>query len=308
METREVLMDRSQENRVDHNALEKVVPDAVQMEPGRWAIPRLNGRAFGVCVQSEHDWLLMSTLLLGAKEFRRYDADQVWRLLCGNAVIPGGVKFAASGDASSLYMRSEIPLQNGMNGTYGLSDRIRDACKGFDRAHDLFCQTGKKPAAKSDVKPPAPADLDGKQEVSSRLTEAGWHCVMRADGTATVTLDVFNASCQASVCILDGVGVRAWVDLDVTDDLNRVSRKALGLYLLAATGMMKMVRAAAGGSNGSARPLRLEAVSDASSGHYDLNHVLSALSCAAGLCAREVGVFNSERLAREYLSMRGWTP
>jgi len=153
---------------------------------------------------------------------------------------------------------------------------------------------------------PENAAASGALDLSALCREAGWPFTERDGGRLAVELETAPSAGfhQALVQALPGeAGVGISVDLQVMPDLSSVSREALGLFLLTATGALRMPRAIArlAGEHATVGfEVRLGRAADA----FAVGLALGACSVACDMCGPEVKVLQNERLARAYLAIR----
>jgi hypothetical protein len=171
---------------------------------------------------------------------------------------------------------------------------------------------------------PRPSGRDGPPEppdVRELCREAGWEFTERASGTLSVGLDAGKGACRALIGHGPGRPVRLAVELAAGRALTPAARRAVGLLGLRAGAIVRMVRGAVeeDGSDAEAEPsgpdrrsrnaaVRLEVVLGPAPTPARIDHALSALSVAWRMCGREALALCGQRAAKEYLSVRGWSP
>ena len=82
-------------------------------------------------------------------------------------------------------------------------------------------------------------------------------------------------------------------------------RVALGGFLLAASGLVRLARAAVSERDGS--PVaRFEVVFPSAPDPFEISSALESLSVACSRCGEEVITLQEPVIARRYLALRGW--
>jgi hypothetical protein len=232
------------------------------------------------------------------------DADP-WDLLKRNGDLPGLCKFARNIDRPFPQLRADLPLDCGENpGT--LPRRILETLEGFrfalkERRHPAATRDAEAAAAAGSDSP-APED---STDLAGILKQTGWPFVKRSDLKYAVDLEVRDTFVQATVESRSGLGIVACTEAARFESLPAIQRSALGIYLLAACGALRMARVSAAEAEGSVSvsfEVRLIDPEPA-----ELSHALAALSVAAGLCSREAQCFENQETAEIYLLTNGRT-
>ena len=214
-------------------------------------------------------------------------------LLERNARLSGGARVVLHPDLEAPQVRVELPLDDEVD----LVGRIREASAGLAAARWRTVEEGVDPAAG-----PVVADDD----LAERCRETGWEVASREPGRLAVALDV-PGTLQHAVVERRGDGSVA-VAVPVLDPSTvepqpaaEACRTASALLLLAAGGVVRMVRAAATTRDGTLHAW-LEVVFATRPRAVELAHAFAALSVAYRLVGREVAVlWGDETVARTYL-------
>ncbi len=281
-----------------HGAIEECLAQATAaVEPagsGRWTFSMADGAAAKVRATAEEDWLTMmlpqvSTLL---------DVDD-WSLLERNESLPGLWKFTVNGRRGARQLRADLPLEADGEPA-ALAWRLREACEDLrELLHGLrgspectaFDTSGAQQQARVDA-----------GNLAHLVKEAGWSCLERTPGNLVADLEVRDGFGQAAIESREDNRVAVHSDIARYGSLSREQHQALGLYLLAAGGALRMARTTVV-STGEGVVARSE-VRLTSPGPAELRSALAALSVAFSLCSREAQCFEDERVARMYLSTR----
>lgn len=283
-------------------ALAGSVSSLKEVDTGRWHFALVNGAVLRGSAAMDEAWLTLEADLPEAGR-----PLNLWRMLGRNAQAGGGAKFIYVPDRAvarrgEVRLRAEIPLDAGA----ALAERIRLACQGCKQAHEARPRPGR--AAEVDAATSAPADdAPAGEDLGELCSQAGWEHRQRASGRVSVALPVGTESYHAILDRTPAGALRAAVELGTVAKPSRPTRQALGLLLLTAGGLVRMVRPAAE-TEGSAARLSFEMVFDLPPSAGELSHALAALSVACRLCGREARVLEDQAVAAEYLSVRGWSP
>jgi len=192
----------------------------------------------------------------------------------------------------------------------GAQARLRDG----PRERGLLSANGNIPrdVNPSSVRPEEPPSFGGVSkgefrasldalDLAALCAAARWPFNAREDGMLAVSLEVTGGFQQATVVVdaADGVVVRTPI-LDGEVPSAAACRDALGLLLLRACGVFRMVRAVVDAASGA---VRFEVVLGAQPTADELARALSALSVAWRLAAREARVLATDAdVAQAYLA------
>jgi hypothetical protein len=224
-----------------------------------------------------------------------------WALLEGNAALPGGARLGV-GARAEVWVRADVPIDAGVD----LGRRLAGVCRDLEAAWGRLGATGRSPAP---VDSPIAVPTVAPAALAEACRSAEWRVRERAGGLLAVDLEVPGAFPQATVGCRGG-GLVAEVAL--FDDpageappLADPCRHALATLLLRTSGIVRMVRAAAGGDGPDPRP-RLEVCLPELPSAAELSHAFGALSVACGIAAREALVLrHDDEVAERYV--RRWT-
>ena len=265
--------------------------------PCAWRLDGGNGAALPATAAIEDGWLRLDAVLGDPPPPGKARAGWLWEHAGWNATLQGArVLLTPEG---RLAARAEIPTDDGVD----LPPRIEQALAGLREAADRWRGEGRDepPAAGAD-EPPATAEA--ADELRALCDAAGWPLETGASGRLWVGLNVGNGYYQAALRPGPGPWTVA-VELCSADTLAPVSRRAWGLFLLTASGLVRLVRATAGDRNGRVAA-RLAATWPGSPGSVELGHALAACSVACRLCGKEVNALCDPSVATDYLAVRGW--
>jgi hypothetical protein len=221
--------------------------------------------------------------------------DRLERALFGNASLAGGVKFALDAKSHSLDMRADIAVVDEAQ----LHRRIQCALDGFHHGVQIL-----KPVESDEapvVEHGAEASVAGVAEL---LRESAWSCTERGPEDLSVELDA--ESLPPARIRAAGGSLAVNVELARLNAATGAARQSLTVFLLTATGALRLVRAYGvqgeeqeifGLQVGVPSGLVLEEIDDS----------LAALSFAYRVCAREASLLLNETAARCYLAARNFT-
>ena len=256
---------------------------------GSWSLDLANGTRFAATARHDDGWLL-----LDAPMHAPLPVSRGTELLAANASLAGGARFVLGSADSSLRVRAEVPLDDGID----LRRRVAEACAGFEAAKTILT-VPHEGGGVAEGPEPGGADID----VAALCRETGWASHGRATAVA-VDLDVPGAFRQAAVEVRPDarVAVSAPVAGDPSVDgmpSTPRCRDALTLLLLRASGSVRMVRATTTAAGGAAR---FEVVLAGEPAVAELAHAFAALSVACRVAGREAVVLgHDDGVARLYL-------
>jgi hypothetical protein len=251
-----------------------------------WRFSLLNGAPHGVTANADGDWLLLEADCPGGVQ----EPESFWGALARNGSLDGLAKFVLTGDGS-LRLRAEIPLIEGVDP----SPRIRETCAGFEAG---WARQGESSAAEASPDEPEPLDL-------KRLcSEAGWPFAERGRGKLAVELEVPGGFSQA-VLIPEKQGVRITCEVATLDSIPEECRQAVGGFLLAACGLVRMARATVS-TTGAPPGAQFEVVFGTVPSPLEISSALESLSVGCSLCGEEVKTLQVPAIAERYLALRGW--
>jgi hypothetical protein len=261
-----------------------------QLTPGGdsvWRFTLLNGEPHIVTAKLDSDWLLFEADYGGQAQY----PELFWNALVRNASLEGLAKLVLAHDGS-LRLRAEIPALEGVD----LMKRVRETCSGFEAAwthQDETSAPETTPAAGTET-----MDLKGF------CSEAGWPFVERGGRILAVELEVPGGYCQA-LLMPERNGVRVSCELAPLDAIPEQSRPAVGGFLLAASGLVRTVRASVD-SQGTFPAARFEVVFGTALNPSEFSSALECLSVACSCCVEEVKTLQVPDLAELYIALRGW--
>jgi hypothetical protein len=251
-----------------------------------WQFTLLNGAPHVVTAKTEGDWVLLEADRTGAAQ----RADSFWDALVRNATLPGLAKLALAHDGS-LQLRAELPMIEGID----LAARFRETCCGFEAEW-----THKDDRSSQDVPPvkAEPIDLKGL------CSESGWPFTERGGRKLAVELEVPGGFSQALLIPAEH-GVRISCEVACLDPITERCRQAVGGFLLAASGLVRMVRASVN-TNGTPAAAQFEVVFGTAPSPLEISSALESLSVSCSLCGEEIKTLTVPAIAERYLALRGW--
>jgi hypothetical protein len=218
-----------------------------------------------------------------------------WDVVLLNGRLTASARLTLASSATRIGARADIVCSDGIN----LPARLESACNGLREAA-LLCRRGVDTRVAETGQQPADS-----RALPELLAEAGWSFVRRSPDRLVVDLRVSGQSLQAVIDSDGGSGANVRVPIGSFSRLSPVSRTALGVLLLTVSSGVRHVRGGAREDSGSAEVF-INASLGAAPALDDVHHVLSAMSVAARLAAREARACVDERVAAAYLETRGW--
>jgi hypothetical protein len=282
-------------------ALEKTARQVAEPTVNHWLFELRNGVWIQGTAEFVEPWLLMRGDPFTEKGARCVvTSDQLWKLLKRNREIGGGIKYVLTGDGD-LQLSAEMPLVRETN----VADCIGDVVAGFIEAVEELNdgENGKKAHIETVISQDATSE--GEPDWRSLCEESGWPFTERAGGNLTVELDVPDGFYPCIIAPRNGSAASAVTEILVTESLSKHCQQALGVLLLTANGIARMIRASAQ-ETPERTTVQFETSLPASAGAAELGHVLSALSVACAFFGQEARALQDEFIAQEYLTARGW--
>lgn len=292
-----------------------------------------SGVRLPLALQFDDEWLTLTCpATQGAEPLAPWDGLRL------NDTLGGFARLALTPGETGIDARADVALHDGVD----LPRRLSLACEGLRaaaracRAHRgsrrtgdrvgadrdtmlaaLFEETGREtpdrarislaaPTSPQTGEPGTPADDGSLLDLPTLLTEAGWPYVQRARSRFAVDLGVRGQFLQALIEPTGGAGVRLRATLGVFNSPPATTRTALGVLLLTVSAAVRLVRG--GAETGGAEPaVFVETWLDGGPTVEEVDQALSALAVAGQMVGRETRALSDERVARAYLSARGWT-
>ena len=258
----------------------------------------LPGEAGGrVQVRIEERWIVLQASV------RCHAKTSLWRLLRLNSTLPGLPKIVLSSGWIEPVLRMEIPLDDESK----VDERVERDLAGFKKAMAAVSPAGadggsfsEPEASSSRIHPGGGCDLQ------ALCRDAGWSATPRDDASMAVGLEARREGVgyRARVAAHGQGGVRVSVPLVDSDAFSKASRSALGIFMLRASGSLRLARASVEKSD-QRWVLALEACFPVAPDPSELNHVFSALSVACGNCGPESAALVGKDAAGRYLQSRG---
>jgi hypothetical protein len=251
-----------------------------------WQFTLLNGAPHVVTAKTEGDWVLLVADCTGAAQ----RADSFWDALVRNASLPGLAKLALAHDGS-LQLCADLPVIEGID----LTARFSEACCGFEAGW-----THKDDHPSPDLSPVEGEPIDLKDLCS----EAGWPFAERGGRKLAVELEVPGGFNQA-ILIPTEHGVRIHYELATFDAITDQCRQAIGGFLLAASGLVRMARASVT-TNGTSAVAQFEVVFGTAPSPLEISSALESLSVSCSLCGEEIKTLTAPAIGERFLALRGW--
>jgi hypothetical protein len=274
-------------NEMVSRALSTATSQLIPAGSSCWQFTARNSAPHAITAKTDGDWLVLDANYpdeaQGSEPFRD--------TLARNGSLSGLAKIVMDVDGR-LRLRAELPVVEDAD----LSARIVEACDGFksvwspDERHTTGDALGRE----------AVEPLDLKQLCS----EAGWVFTERGGGRLAVELEVPDGFYQGILAPLQG-GVAMTCELAEIEGDSEESQRAIAGLLLAASGVVRMVRATM--STDQTQPVaQLEAVFGTTPSPSEISSALESLSVGCSLCGEEIKTLQTPTVAQRYLALRGW--
>lgn len=251
-----------------------------------WRFAWPNGAPHLVTANTDGDWLLLEADCPGGTQ----GSESFCGTLARNACLDGLAKFVLAGDGS-LRLRAEIPVLEGVDP----APRLHETCSGFEAG-----LTHKRDSSAAEASPGEPEPFDLKRLCS----EAGWPFAERGGRKLAVELEVPGGFSHA-VLIPEKRGVRITCEVATLDAISEECRQAVGGFLLAASGLVRMARASVN-PNGTPSAAQFEVVFGTTPSPLEISSALESLSVCCSLCGEEIRTLQVPAVAERFLALRGW--
>jgi hypothetical protein len=275
-----------------YRVLDKCTRELEPVGPWRWRCVVQNGARLPMTASLEEGFLQLACHPDGI----RREAVALGRALLGNGTLPGGVKLALNAASRDLTLRTDIVLLDEIQ----LLERMRWAVQGFHEGHRLLKFPGSNAArAAKQI-----SDADGVH-LGELLRESSWTFAERGPNEFSADLDAVSAP-PARIAMIEGQ-ILFSVELARCAVAAEATRQALAIFLLTASGALRLARAHAMETDGD-WSFGFQVCLPAAAATEEIDHALAALSIAHRMCARESSVLLDEAAARCYLAARDLPP
>jgi hypothetical protein len=268
---------------------------------GRFEVVLQNGTRLAATATVDDGWLVLEAPLddelpdphaAGAGE-------DLWALLGAQAALGAArVVLCPGADGVRLGLRAEIALDDEVD----LGRRVAEACTALHRVGRRVADAGVRTAPEiTDVPSEDVGTVDAGLAALVRAT--GWPVVERSGGRLAVELKAPGMFRQALVDVCPDGNLCASLPLATDDEdaatpISSTCRAALGLFLLRAGSVLRLVR-----PSGDVGAARFEVALGEAPVAAEVGHALAALSTAARLTLREAAVLRADAdIATAYLA------
>jgi hypothetical protein len=274
-------------NEAVRKTLGTVTSDLTPLGSSGWRFAMLNGSPHVVTARIEDDWLMFEADYASEAQ----GSKLYWDALVRSASLAGLVKLVVAREGS-LRLSAELPLLEDVD----LTTRVQETCSGFEAG--WMRQAGHSSPELSSANEMQPIDLKGL------CSEAGWPCVERGGRKLAVELEVPGGFSQALLVPTEH-GVRISCEIATLDAVTEECRHAIGGFLLAASGLVRMGRASVS-TVGPSPVAQFEVVFGTVPSPSEISSALESLSVGCSLCGEEIKVLQNPVVAEHYLALRGW--
>jgi hypothetical protein len=280
----------------------------------------------------EPDWLLLDIPFDRSRSKSALSRERLERFLAVAAQLDGPAKFGFDPGAKQMHLQADLPLV--------LEDdpmeRIDRAFLSMEQALQRIDEPNNAVSGNSDAAQPAnDAELAERCVRWKQLCEETlWPIHPRGASKLAVSLDVPGSFCQAIAEAAGAGSVRIRHEAG-NNELSDVSRKALAVFLLTASRVVRMARAYAVHEVPGAGSMVLGGTAEAVAGlsspgtqhpapstrsigweillgdppaAFEIDRALSALSMACRMTTNELAVLAEDEVARRYLAVQGMVP
>jgi hypothetical protein len=269
-----------------YRVLDKCTRELQPDGPWRWRCVLQNGARLPLSASIGEGFLELAC----HPEAMRGDAGTLERALLGNGALPGGARLALNAASRDLHLRADIALLDEAQ----LLDRLQWALHGFHEGHRLLRALDSKGGCVA-----RPATTARETSVGEMLRGTSWTFTERGLNDCAAQLDADSAA-PARVAMIEN-------DLVFSTELvrcaARTARKSLALFLLTASGALRLARAYAVQAE-SEWSFGFQVCLPSAPAAEEIDHAMAALSFAHRICARESNVLLDEAAARSYLAAR----
>ncbi len=267
--------------------LRKCADEIEPAGPWRWMCAVQNGTRLQVAARFEEGFLSLACL---PDEIRTGTCGLEDALL-GNGTLAGGVKLAFDYSSGRLRLQTDIAVLDEKQ----LADRLWWAINGF---HD-GCRLLQAPASGFDHS--VSETTESGDALGELLRETSWASAERAPNDYSIELD-HDIPARARIR-MSKTGVVSSLELVRAKVMAETNRQALAVFLLSATGALRLVRAYAEESD-AGWCFGMQVGLPPSPAVEEIDHALAALTAAHRMCARETSVLLDDSAARRYLAAR----
>ncbi len=225
-----------------------------------------------------------------------------WEALIWNGRIDGAARFFYKLPGQMIGIRAEIPLV----GEGGIVPGLVATLAGFEQAASLVQDPSSREANSESQSTHEESARESASTFAQLLVETGWPFTERAGGSYMVELENKGDFYQALMETRPDGSHMTSVELVAQGTFESVSREALALLLLTASGAIRMARPVVEDFNDRIAARFEIRLSDGADAAF-LNRAISSLSVACRFCVREAAVLNNLRVAGKYLAVRNST-
>ena len=275
---------------ISSRALEKCCAEVEPHGSWEWLCVSQNGRRLNLSATLADGFLHIACLHPPVAT----DAAALQSALHQNRRLNGNAKLALDPVSGALKLRTEIAVVDEPQ----LLSRLRWALDGLHRGASFL-----KPQDPHHVYAGPQSGVIPAAPLEELLQGTAWQCTQRGPDEFSVELDA-EGEPHASVRLGDG-HIDSTVELARANSLSGASRRALAVFLLTASGSMRLVRAFTPNAEDEADAVfALQVSLPALPAAEEFHHALAALSVAHRVCAREAAVLLNEAAACQYLAAR----
>ena len=267
----------------------------------QWAfVPCVRGVDHGTA-SLEEDWLVLSVPVSSRSHVRAsFRREGHWSLAIQNGGLGGGSKLRVVDNRHSLHLRNEIWVGNERRA----AAMIDSGCRLFREGISTLVNRPdeKRPDPSGDAVVPPPESVACLQDMAAA---EGWNLEERDSGDLVHNLDLGNRGAYQIRLRPEPDGhLRAWSAVLPEQELEPVSRRALGVLLARANDQLRLVRGAVY-QNGGKDSVHFEVVQRVPFCPEQIKLMLSSLTAACWKCGPEIRLLTGRNVAQRYLESFG---
>lgn len=284
-------------------ALHEIAVECIENCYGCWRV-RLGGD-FELNAALDNEWLQLCAPFARGRIHGGAIPRCAWEVLLRNSQLPGAAKLVTAPDCEVVHAALEIFLDIEAMPTPPTNDASVNPLKSQLAISIDHLKEATRRHPNRDQLADCRGTISRAADLPALCIDAGWTSTSRDGGRVVVQLETAHGFAQATLTWND--------DLKVVVKLHRgerslpaLSRQAIAVMLLRLGGSVRVIRPAVF-TESDHHSFMLQANMGPNPTARALDHVLAALSVAAGMCQSELALLSDEQISSLYLSARGWS-